>query len=78
MTEPELEKLERQLADAILLERAAKVLERTSRRCVADPYSSGHWLSVKETLRAVAQAKRAGVEAAGYARTRQEEHRASG
>jgi hypothetical protein len=50
--------IERQklVADAILLERAARVLDRTSRKPF--DFSAGHWLSVKQTLNEVAAAKR--------------------
>ena len=55
---------EKLLADAIILERAARVLDRTSR---GEPFnfSSVHWMDMKETLREVAQAKR--TEAESYA-----------
>jgi hypothetical protein len=60
MTKLDAEKL---LADAIILERAVAVLDRTSRKPFE--YSSIHWLDTKETLREVAQDKRR--EAEGYA-----------
>jgi hypothetical protein len=63
MTELEAQKT---LADAILLERAAVVLERTSRTTALNgSWSALHWLDVKETLREVAQQLR--LEAEEYA-----------
>lgn len=48
---------EKTVADAIILERAVRVLDRTSRRPFE--FTSGHWLGTKDTLREVAAAKRA-------------------
>lgn len=49
---------EKMVADAIILERAARVLDRTSHR---EPFhfTAAHWIGVKDTLREVATAKRA-------------------
>jgi hypothetical protein len=57
MTELEAQK---QLADAIILERALRVLDRTSR--VPFGYAALHWVSVKTTLREVANRLRDGAE----------------
>jgi hypothetical protein len=53
---------ERLVADAILLERAASVLDRTPRY---SSYSAVHWLDVRESLRELAQGMR--TEAESYA-----------
>lgn len=45
------------VADAIILERAVRVLERTS-RLVPLEYPELHWFFLKDTLRQVAQVKR--------------------
>lgn len=52
MTETELLEAQKLVADAILLERALRVLDRTSR--IPFDYSAGHWVGVKTTLRTVA------------------------
>ncbi len=52
---------EKTLADAVILERAARVLDRTSHR---EPFhfTAAHWLGVMDTLREVAAAKRKEVD----------------
>lgn len=56
MTETELLEAQKLVADAIVLERALRVLDRTSR--VPFDYGALHWMSVKATLREVAASKR--------------------
>lgn len=51
---------QKMMADAIILERALRVLDRTSR--VPFEYTAAHWVSVKDTLHAVAAAKRDAAE----------------